>query len=105
MPKKPGHRTVSVSPSKERRERKRFQAVSDVYLAGQGMVKRFKARNHSADGVFLELCADSLKGLTPGSELELVFVFDRGRLVRLQRRKAVVSHLSEDGAGLQLCRS
>lgn len=87
---------------KERRRRQRFQAVTNVYVTGKGG-RRYQARNHSADGLFLELCADCLQGLRRGSNLQLVFVFDRGRLVRLQRRQAVVSHRNDQGVGLQLC--
>lgn len=87
----------------ERRQRRRHQAVTDVYVSGWGG-RRYTACNHSADGVFVQLCAERLQGLSRGSMLELVFVVAHGSLARLYRRQAVVSHLNESGAGLQLCR-
>jgi len=50
-------------------------------------------------GVFLEI--KSL-GLPPGTVVNLVFAVNLGDVVRLHRRKAVVAHVSEHGAGLMM---
>lgn len=50
-------------------------------------------------GVFLEI--KSL-GLPAGTVVNLVFAVNLGGVVRLHRRKAVVAHVSEDGAGLMM---
>jgi len=50
-------------------------------------------------GVFLEI--KSL-GLPAGTVVNLVFAVNLGGVVRLHRRKAVVAHVSEYGAGLMM---
>lgn len=50
-------------------------------------------------GVFLEI--DSLR-LPAGTVVNLVFAVNLGDTVRLHRRKAVVAHVSERGAGLMM---
>ncbi len=50
-------------------------------------------------GVFLEI--ESL-GLPAGTVVNLVFAVSLNDTVRLHRRKAVVAHISDDGAGLMM---
>jgi hypothetical protein len=50
-------------------------------------------------GVFLEI--ESLR-LPAGTVVNLVFAVNLGDTVRLHRRKAVVAHVSERGAGLMM---
>jgi hypothetical protein len=50
-------------------------------------------------GVFLEIKA---LGLPAGTVVNLVFAVDLGRTVRLHRRKAVLAHVTERGAGLMM---
>ncbi len=50
-------------------------------------------------GVFLEIRA---LGLPAGTVVNLVFAVSLGDTVRLHRRKAVVAHVSENGAGLMM---
>jgi hypothetical protein len=50
-------------------------------------------------GVFLEIKA---LGLPAGTVVNLVFAVNLGKAVRLHRRKAVVTHVTEGGAGLMM---
>ncbi len=50
-------------------------------------------------GVFLEI--KSL-GLPAGTVVNLVFAVNVGGVVRLHRRRAVVAHVNEHGAGLMM---
>jgi hypothetical protein len=50
-------------------------------------------------GVFLELKA---MGLPAGAVVNLVFAVTLGNTIRLHRRRAVVTHISERGAGLMM---
>lgn len=82
----------------ERRLLERNKVATTVYLSVPGgKLHRSCARNLSAMGVFLEI--DSL-GLPAGSVVDLVFAVNLGVTVRLHRRKAVVTHVSRNGAGL-----
>lgn len=84
----------------ERRLLERNKVSTTVYLSvpGGGFV-RCRARNLSAMGVFLEIRA---LGLPAGTVVNLVFAVDLGRTVKLHRRRAVVAHVSERGAGLTM---
>ena len=82
----------------ERRLLERSKVSTTVYLSVPGgSFRRCRARDLSAMGVFLEL--DSL-GLPAGSVVNLVFAVSLDDTVRLHRRKAVVAHVHDDGAGL-----
>lgn len=71
-----------------------------VYLSVPGgRLHRCRARNLSAMGVFLEIKA---LGLPAGTVVNLVFAVRLGQVVRLHRRRAIVAHVSEDGAGLMM---
>lgn len=84
----------------ERRLLERNRVSTTVYLAiPGGSFVRCRARNLSAMGVFLEIKA---LGLPAGTVVNLVFAVDLGRTVRLHRRKAVLAHVSERGAGLMM---
>lgn len=84
----------------ERRLLERNKVSTTVYLSVPGgCAVRCRARNLSAMGVFLEI--NSL-GLPAGTVVNLVFAVDLGKTVRLHRRKAVVAHVSEQGAGLMM---
>lgn len=50
-------------------------------------------------GVFLEI--ESL-GLPAGTVVNLVFAVNLGEVVKLHRRRAVVAHVSDHGAGLMM---
>lgn len=50
-------------------------------------------------GVFLEI--ESL-GLPAGTVVNLVFAVRIGEIIRLHRRRAVVAHVSDQGAGLMM---
>lgn len=84
----------------ERRLLERNKVSTTVYLTvpGGGPV-RCRARNLSAMGVFLET---RTLALPAGTVVNLVFAVDLGKTVRLHRRKAVVAHVSERGAGLMM---
>jgi hypothetical protein len=84
----------------ERRLLPRSRVSTTVYLSVPGgRLHRCRARDLSAMGVFLEI--DSLR-LPAGTVVNLVFAVNLGDTVRLHRRKAVVAHVSERGAGLMM---
>ncbi len=84
----------------ERRLLERNRVSTAVYLSvAGGKHNKCRAKNLSAMGVFLEI--KSL-GLPPGTVVNLVFAVSLGDTVRLHRRKAVVAHVTEHGAGLMM---
>jgi hypothetical protein len=84
----------------ERRLLERNKVSTTVYLSVPGgRLHRCRARNLSAMGVFLEI--KSL-GLPAGTVVNLVFAVNLGQTVRLHRRKAVLTHVSDGGAGLMM---
>jgi hypothetical protein len=84
----------------ERRLLERNKVSTTVFLSVPGARPvRCRARNLSAMGVFLEINA---LGLPAGTVVNLVFAVDLGDTVRLHRRKAVVAHVSDRGAGLMM---
>ena len=84
----------------ERRLLERSKVSTTVYLSVPGgQMKKCYAKNLSAMGVFLEIKA---LGLPAGTVVNLVFAVDLGNTVRLHRRKAVVAHVTERGAGLMM---
>lgn len=84
----------------ERRLLERNRVSTTVYLSVPGgRLHRCRARNLSAMGVFLEIEA---LGLPAGTVVNLVFAVSLNDTVRLHRRKAVVAHISNDGAGLMM---
>jgi hypothetical protein len=86
----------------ERRILPRNRVSTTVYLSVRnGHQYRCKANNLSAMGVFLEI--KSL-GLPAGSVVNLIFAVSLGKIVRLHRKKAVVAHVSDGGAGLMIHR-
>jgi hypothetical protein len=84
----------------ERRLLERNKVSTTVYLSVPGgRYHRCRARNLSAMGVFLEIKA---LGLPAGTVVNLVFAVNLGETIRLHRRKAVLAHVSERGAGLMM---
>jgi len=84
----------------ERRLLERNRVSTTVYLAVPGdRLRRCRARNLSAMGVFLEI--ESL-GLPAGAVVNLVFAVSFNDTIRLHRRKAVVTHVCDEGAGLMM---
>jgi hypothetical protein len=88
------------SQQMERRLLERNKVSTTVYLSVPGgRPYRCQAKNLSAMGVFLEINA---LGLPAGTVVNLVFAVNLGDTVRLHRRKAVVAHITEKGAGLMM---
>jgi hypothetical protein len=86
--------------SMERRLLERNKVATTVFLSVPGgKYHRCRAKNLSAMGVFLEI--KSL-GLPAGTVVNLVFAVNLGDTIRLHRRKAVLAHVSERGAGLMM---
>jgi hypothetical protein len=84
----------------ERRLLERNKVSTTVYLTVPGgSFHRCRAKNLSAMGCFLEI--KSL-GLPAGTVVNLVFAVSLGKTIRLHRRKAVVAHVSDNGAGLMM---
>jgi hypothetical protein len=84
----------------ERRLLERNKVATTVYLSVPGgKYHRCRAKNLSAMGVFLEIKA---LGLPAGTVVNLVFAVNLGDTIRLHRRKAVLAHVSERGAGLMM---
>ena len=84
----------------ERRLLARNKVSTIVYLSVPGgRFHRCRARNLSAMGVFLELRA---LGLPAGTVVNLVFAVTLGNTIRLHRRRAIVTHITERGAGLMM---
>jgi hypothetical protein len=84
----------------ERRLLERSKVSTNVYLSVPGANSiRCRATNLTARGVFLQI--NSL-GLPAGTEVSLVFAVELGDMVRLHRRKAVVTHIANRGAGLMM---
>ena len=84
----------------ERRLLARNKVSTIVYLSVPGgRFHRCRARNLSAMGVFLELKA---MGLPAGTVVNLVFAVTLGSTIRLHRRRAIVTHINERGAGLMM---
>jgi hypothetical protein len=84
----------------ERRLLERSKVSTVVYLSVPGSrYHRCRAKNLSAMGVFLEM--NSL-GLPAGTVVNLVFAVTLSNTIRLHRRRAIVTHISERGAGLMM---
>jgi len=84
----------------ERRLLARNKVSTVVYLSVPGgRFHRCRARNLSAMGVFLELKS---MGLPAGTVVNLVFAVTLGNTIRLHRRRAIVTHINERGAGLMM---
>lgn len=84
----------------ERRLLARSKVSTTVYLSVPGgRLHRCRARNLSAMGVFLEI--KSL-GLPAGTVVNLVFAVRVGGIIRLHRRRAIVAHVNEHGAGFMM---
>lgn len=86
--------------SMERRLLARNKVSTVVYMSVPGgRFHRCRAKNLSAMGVFLEIKA---MGLPAGTVVNLVFAVTLGSTIRLHRRRAIVTHINDDGAGLMM---
>ena len=86
--------------SMERRLHTRHRAKTTVYITFPGKRGRIcKARNLSANGVFIE--TENL-GLRKGQTVELAFAINLGTVTKIHRRTAVVAHVSRGGTGLMM---
>jgi len=84
----------------ERRLLARNKVSTIVYLSVPGgRFHRCRAKTLSAMGVFLEIRA---MGLPAGTVVNLVFAVTLGNTIRLHRRRAIVTHVNERGAGLMM---
>jgi hypothetical protein len=84
----------------ERRLLARNKVSTVVYLSVPGgRFHRCRAKNLSAMGVFLEIKA---MGLPAGTVVNLVFAVTLGSTIRLHRRRAIVTHINDRGAGLMM---
>ncbi|HZF17227.1 MAG TPA: PilZ domain-containing protein [Steroidobacteraceae bacterium] len=84
----------------ERRLHTRHRARTTVYITYPGRTgKLCKARNLSANGVFVET---SNLGLRKGQQVELAFAINLGAVTKIHRRTAVVAHISGGGTGLMM---
>jgi hypothetical protein len=84
----------------ERRLDLRHRAKTTVYLACPGIPgRRCVAKNVSSNGVFVET---ETIDLLEGTPVELIFAVNLGQITRIHRRKAIIAHVSENGAGLRM---
>lgn len=85
----------------ERRLHTRHRAKTTVYIVSlPGKRGRIcKARNLSANGVFIE--TQNL-GLRKGQHVELAFAINLGAITKIHRRTAIVAHVSRGGTGLMM---
>jgi len=84
----------------ERRLLARNKVSTVVYMSVPGgRFHRCRAKNLSAMGVFLEIKA---MGLPAGTVVNLVFAVTLGSTIRLHRRRAIVTHINDNGAGLMM---
>jgi hypothetical protein len=83
----------------DRRRSPRYAAEAFVYLSQSGLrPKRCRVINQSSSGVFLRGRLPLIKGLA----VELVFVSHDSAVAQLDRRQAIVMHVSPQGAGVLL---
>lgn len=84
----------------ERRLHTRHRARTTVYLSlPDGKGKLCRARNLSANGVFVE--TENLS-LAQGSLVDLAFAINLGKVTKIHRRTAIVAHVSRGGTGLRM---
>ena len=84
----------------ERRLHNRHKARTIVFISSPGRPGRLcRARNLSANGVFIET---SNMGLKKGSTVQLTFAINLGVVTKIQRRTAIVAHITRGGTGLMM---
>jgi hypothetical protein len=84
----------------ERRLHTRHRARTAVFVSTPGRPgKLCRARNLSANGVFIETAN---LGLKKGSTVHLAFAINLGVVTKIHRRTAIVAHISKGGTGLMM---
>lgn len=83
----------------ERRHAERRPVATHVHIDVGGTRKRARAINLSSRGVFI---AGQHPELAAGTLVELVFHVPVQGLIRLHRKRAVVTHASVRGVGLRM---
>jgi hypothetical protein len=84
----------------ERRLHTRHRARTVVYISTPGgRGKLCRARNLSANGVFIET---TNLGLRKGTTVQLAFAINLGVVTKIHRRSAIVAHISQGGTGLMM---
>ncbi|MCZ6717223.1 MAG: PilZ domain-containing protein [Gammaproteobacteria bacterium] len=92
-----------MAKKSERRINLRHKALTTVYLSVPGTGgRRCIARNVSSRGVFVE--TDTLD-LMRGTQVELIFAVNLGKVTRIHRRPAEIAHISIKGAGLHMTKT
>lgn len=87
--------------SMDRRTGARQRAIAKVYLSHPGLrIQRCKTSNLSFNGVFVE--TPEAARITRGKQVDLIFAIDLGDVIKLHRRKAIVAHVSQHGAGMTI---
>ena len=72
------------------------RTVAYVFVTGE-RGRRCTISNLSASGVFVENLF-----LPEGMSVELAFAVNLGHVTRIHRRRAVVTHISAEGAGMRM---
>ncbi len=87
----------------ERRLNTRYRGSGTVYISTSGHgPKRFDIGNLSARGVFV--LSDGY-ALPLDTAVDLVFVVNIGKVIKIYHRKAIVAHRSRHGMGMLLHRT
>lgn len=74
--------------------------VKVYFSLGKQPMQRCSTRNLSSGGVFLE----TRLPLRLNTPVQLLFVLNRGVVIRIYRLSAIVVRLSKDGIGLMFCK-
>lgn len=83
----------------ERRQAERRPVATDVHINVAGARKRARAVNLTSRGVFI---AGWHPDLETGTRVELVFHVPLDGMIRLHRKRAVVTHNSVRGVGMRM---
>ncbi|NGP53661.1 PilZ domain-containing protein [Thioalkalivibrio sp. XN8] len=83
----------------ERRHAQRRPVATNVHIDVGGIRKQARALNLSARGVFI---AGQHPELATGTLVELVFHVPVQGLIRLHRKRAVVTHATARGVGMRM---
>ncbi len=87
----------------ERRNSTRSQAAQNVQLYCQELgIRRLRPVDISARGVYIK--AQSPVGAPKGKMVKLIFIIDKGSLVKIARISAYVARVSDGGMGFGFSR-